>query len=184
MQYRNQVSKQKKKKKELKLGITYEGWKKRRGSNDAYIVENKIAYASFKGGKKFKGFSYATIAEIYNKDEIQIRILNGDGPSWIKQSIDEEGVHFQLDPFHKNQAVLRAIQDKKEAYNLIKMLNDGKVEESFGYVTNLMIKYTEDENKFKKLERLYTYIFENKIGLRPYQLRKEIQMPKAPKDLG
>ncbi|WP_396276491.1 ISLre2 family transposase [Haloimpatiens lingqiaonensis] len=173
----------KSKKKELKLGISYEGWKKRNGSKDAYVVENKIAWASFDNSKKFKELSDASIAEIYNIDEIDTRILNGDGASWIKQSLGEEGVYFQLDPFHRSQAIIRAIQDKKEAHKLIKMLNEGKVEESFQYITNLMIKYTEDENKFKKLEKLYTYFFDNKIGLKPYQLREEIKMPKAPEGL-
>jgi len=173
----------KSKKKELKLGISYEGWKKRNGSKNAYVVENKIAWASFDNSKKFKELSDASIAEIYNIDEIDTRILNGDGASWIKQSLGEEGVHFQLDPFHKSQAIIRAIQDKKEAHKLMKMLNEGKVEESFEYITNLMIKYTDDENKFKKLERLYTYFFDNKIGLKPYQLREEIKMPKAPEGL-
>ncbi len=171
------------KKKELKLGITYEGWKKRNGSKDAYVVENKIACASFSNNKEFKELSNATIAETYNADEIETRILNGDGAPWIKKSIEEEGVHFQLDPFHKSQAVLRAIQDKKEAHKLIKILSKGKVEESLEYVTNLMIKYTEDENKFKKLEKLYTYLFDNKVGLRPYHLREEITMPKPPEGL-
>ncbi len=92
-------------------------------------------------------------------------------------------MYFQLDPFHKSQAVLRAIRDKREAHKLIKMLSEGKVEESLKYVTNLMIKYTEDENKFKKLEKLYTYLFDNKIGLRPYHLRKETKMPEAPEGL-
>ena len=183
MQGKDRPKRGKSKKKELKLGITYEGWKKRNGSKDAYVVENKIACASFGTGKEFKELSDATIAEVYNTDEIKVRILNGDGASWIKQSIEDEGVYFQLDPFHKSQAVLRNIQDKKEAHKLMKMLNDGQVEESFEYLTKLMVKYTDDENKFKKLEKLYTYLFDNKIGLIPYSLRKEIEMPEAPEGL-
>ncbi|NOH16494.1 hypothetical protein [Clostridium cochlearium] len=66
------------KKKELKLGISYEVWKKRNGSKDAYVVENKLAWASFDSSKKFKEFSDTSIAEIYNIDEIYTRILNGD----------------------------------------------------------------------------------------------------------
>jgi len=173
----------KSKKKELKLGISYEGWKKRNGSKEAYVVENKLVWASFESSKKFKELGDASIAEVYNVDEIETRILNGDGALWIRQSLEEEGVHFQLDPFHRSQAIIRAIPDKKEAHKLIKMLNVGKVEESFEYITNLMIKYTNDENKFKKLEKLYTYFFDNKIGLKPYQLREEIKMPKAPEGL-
>jgi hypothetical protein len=57
------------------------------------------------------------------------------------------------------------------------------MEESFEYLTKLMVKYTDDENKFKKLEKLYTYLFDNKIGLIPYSLRKEIEMPEAPEGL-
>ncbi|WP_162920233.1 UPF0236 family transposase-like protein [Clostridium fermenticellae] len=114
IQGKDKPGKGKSKKKELKLRITYEGWKKRNGSKDAYVVENKIACASFSTGKKFKKLSDATIAEVYNTDEIKVRILNGDGTSWIKQGIEDEGVYFQLDPFHKSQAVLRNIQDKKE----------------------------------------------------------------------
>src|SRR3712207_3568860 len=103
----------KSKKKELKLGITYEGWKKRNGSKDAYVVENKIACASFSNSKKFKELSDATIAETYNTDEIEIRILNGDGAPWIKQSIEEEGVYYQLDPFHRSQAVIRRSEERR-----------------------------------------------------------------------
>ncbi|SHJ71154.1 Uncharacterised protein family (UPF0236), partial [Hathewaya proteolytica DSM 3090] len=129
-------------KKELKLGISYEGWKKRNGSKEAYVVENKLVWASFESSKKFKELGDASIAEVYNVDEIETRILNGDGALWIRQSLEEEGVHFQLDPFHRSQAIIRAIPDKKEAHKLIKILNVGKVEESFEYITNLMIKYT------------------------------------------
>ena len=183
IQGKDRPKKSKSKKKELKLGITYEGWKKRNGSKDAYIVENKIACTDFGNSRRFKELCDATIAETYNVDEMKIRILNGDGASWIKQSLEDEGVYFQLDPFHKSQAVVRAVQDKKEAHKLIKMLNEGKVDESLQYVVSLMVKYTEDEKKYKKLENLYTYLFENKIGLRPYHLREEIKMPKAPEGL-
>jgi hypothetical protein len=150
------------KKRELKLGVTYEGWKKRDGSKDAYVVENKLAYASFGSSKEFKELSDDTIAEIYNIDEIKVRILNGDGASWIKQSIEEEDVHFQLDLFHKSQAVLRAIHDKKEAHKLIRMLNKGKVGESFKYLTKLMVKYTKNILKMRIYIRnlkSYTSIF-------------------------
>jgi hypothetical protein len=173
----------KSKKKELKLGVTYEGWKKRGGRKDAYVVHNKTACASFGTSKKFKELSDSAIAEVYNTDEIEVRILNGDGAPWIKQSIGEEGVYFQLDPFHKSQAVLRNVEDKKEAHKLMKMLHDGKIDKSFEYLTGLMVKYTDDEKKFKKLEKLYTYLFENKTGLIPYHLREEIKMPEAPEGL-
>ena len=43
----------------------------------------------------------------------------------------------------------------------------------------LMVKYTKDEDIYKKLEKLYKYLFDNKIGLKLYNLREKINMPKA-----
>ena len=63
----------------------------------------------------------ATIAEEYNTDEIDVRILNGDGAPWIKAGLGEEGVHFQLDPFHIAKAIVRNVPDRKESGKLSKM---------------------------------------------------------------
>jgi hypothetical protein len=73
MQGEEKLKGKKSKKKELKFGVSYEGWNKRNGSKDAYIVEDKIAWVSFDNSKKFKELSDASIAEIYNIDEIDIR---------------------------------------------------------------------------------------------------------------
>lgn len=173
----------KNKKKELKLGISYEGWKKRKGSKNQYIVANKIVCASFKGSRAFNDLSKATISETYNMDEIETRILNGDGASWIKASIDEDRVYYQLDPFHKSQAVIRNINDKKESKKLIDLLNLGKIKESFDMLEKLMIKNNSDEIKIKKLSKLYNYLVENKMGLVPYHLREDIKLPTAPEGL-
>lgn len=173
----------KNKKKELKLGITYEGWKNRKGSKNQYEVVNKVAFASFGNSKQFKELSDATIAEIYNVDEIETKVINGDGASWIKDSLGEEGVYFQLDPFHKSQAVYRKVKDKKEAKKLIKLLNSEKAQDAIEYIVQLMIKNNSDENELKKLGELFNYFVENREGLVPYHLREEISLPKAPEGL-
>lgn len=180
MQRNDRPKNSKSKKRELKLSITYEGWKKRQNGN-GYEVINKIACAGFENSRNFKKISDAKIAQIYNIDEIKTRIINGDGAKWIKASIGEEGVYYQLDPFHKSQAILRALENKKEAKYLIKLVTNGKMEESFNYIKKLMIKYNDDEKKFKKIEALYTYFDNNRAGLIPYHLRKDINLPKPPK---
>nr|WP_255405159.1 UPF0236 family protein [Thermoanaerobacterium sp. RBIITD] len=83
--------------------------------------------------------------------------MNGDGVSWIKQCICEEGVYYQLDLFHKSQAVIKNVENKKEAHELIKMLNEGRDEESLGYIAKLIIKQKDDEKKKAKLERFKNY---------------------------
>lgn len=95
----------KSRKKEIKLGVIYEGWKPRNGSKDEYEVVNKTAYATFKNSKTFKALGEATLAEIYDVDEIETRIINGDGASWIKGiAEDQEDAYYQLDPFHRSQS--------------------------------------------------------------------------------
>lgn len=184
MQGKDRPKKAKSRKRELKLGVSYEGWKRRDCcKKEEYTVVNKTACAGFENSKEFKQLTDATIAEVYNTDEIQTRIINGDGASWIKASLGEEGVYSQLDPFHKSQAVIRAVDDKKEAGKLIDMLNSGKVEDSLNMVTEMMIKNNGDDKKLKKLETLYNYLVDNKEGLIPYQLRNDIQLPEPPEGI-
>lgn len=183
IQGKDKPKKGKSKKKELKLGISYEGWKKRNPNKNEYVVQNKLVCASFEGTKTFKELAKATVSEVYNIDEIDTRIINGDGAAWIKASIDEEGVYYQLDPFHKSQAVLRTVNDKNSAKKLIDLLNGGRVSESFRMLEQLMIKNNSDEKKLNKLSDLYNYLVNNKEGLIPYDLRKDIKLPEPPAGL-
>ena len=78
---------------------------------------DKTVCASFDKVKHFKKLIEATIAEKYNVDEIQTRILNGDGASWVKAICKDQDINFQLDPFHISQAILRNVSGKKEQKN-------------------------------------------------------------------
>ena len=171
------------KKRELKLAVTYEGWTRRTGKKEAYLVKNKRVSAGFTEPRKFKKLRDAKIAEEYNVDEIETKIINGDGASWIKEGIGEEGVYFQLDPFHKSQAVLRNVSDKKEAGKLIKQLHEGEEEKAFKRITELMYECGGEETTIKKLRKLQEYLISNKEGIRPYHLRDDIKIPEAPEGI-
>lgn len=170
-------------KKELKLAVTYEGWIKRSGKKEAYLVKNKRVSAGFTDSRKFKKLRDAKIAEVYNVDEINLKIVNGDGASWIKEGLGEEGVHFQLDPFHKSQAVLRNVTDKKEAGKLIKQLHEGDEEKALERITELMFECGGEEAPVKKLQKLQQYLTSNREGLKPYHLREGLNIPKPPEGL-
>lgn len=170
-------------KKELKLSVTYEGWTRRSGKKEAYVVKNKRACAGFVDAKKFKKLRDSKIAEEYNVDEIDIKIVNGDGANWIKEGLGEEGVHYQLDPFHKSQAVLRSVPDKKEAAKLIKQLHQGEEEKALERITELMYECGGEEVPVIKLQKLQAYLTGNMVGLRPYHLREDINMPEPPPGL-
>ena len=118
MQGKDRTKSGKSRKKEIKLGAIYEGWRKRKSNENEDEVVGKTVYATFENSKKFKELGEATIAEIYNVDEIETRIINGDGASWIKEVAKEgEGIYYQLDPFHRSQAIVRWVSDKKERKN-------------------------------------------------------------------
>lgn len=173
----------KNKKKELKVGLSYTGWVPRPGSTKEHIVVDKTVCASFNDVKHFKKLAEATIAEKYNLDEIQIRILNGDGASWIKSTCKNQDIHFQLDPFHIRQAILKNVDDKKVSGKLSKLFREGKVDEGLEMLTNMLIANNWDEKVFNKLTTLYNYLVSNREGLIPYNLRDDIEMPTPPEGI-
>jgi len=182
MQGKDRKSK-KKGRKELKLGIFYEGWEKKHEKKDRYQVKNKKAYASFGGSKDFGNLREAKIAKEYKVDKIQTKIVNGDGAKWIKEVVKEDNAHFQLDIFHRNQAVFRNIENKRKAKKIIKKLSIGKIDEGLKIITNLMIENNQNEQKMKKLETLYNYIVNNREGIVVYKVRPDINIPKPPKGI-
>jgi hypothetical protein len=182
MQGKDRPKNRKSKKKEMKMAKFYEGWKKRGNQKNSYLTFNRTIIASFDNAREFKNLSDATIAKKYNADEIQYRIINGDGDPWIKKGIDEEGVHYQLDPFHRARAIVRAVPEKSDVKELNNMFDKGQVDKAMKYLVTLMIRYAENEKTTNKLQRLYNYLVSNRSGLVPYKLR-DISLPKPPKGL-
>ena len=163
------------KKLEMKVAVAYEGWKE--VSKNRYELVNKVACAGFEDISEFYKIKEAMIAREYNVDEIQMRILNGDGATWIKHGIDDT-VHYQLDPFHKHKAILKSVRDAEQRKAIQKLLNSNEIDESLLYIAGLA-NDTEDEKEQKKLKDLYSYFKENRDGLIPYQERG-LDIPKPP----
>jgi len=163
------------KKLEMKVAVAYEGWKET-GKN-RYELVNKVACAGFEDISEFYKIKEAMIAKEYNVDEIQMRILNGDGATWIKHGIDDT-THYQLDPFHKHKAILRNVRDAEQRNTILKLLDDNKINETLLYIAGLA-NDTEDEKEQMKLKVLYKYFKENREGLIPYQERG-LDIPKPP----
>ncbi|SFD50836.1 ISLre2 family transposase [Clostridium uliginosum] len=173
----------KSKKKELKLAVSYTGWTLRPGSKKEYQVVDKTVCASFDNAKHFKQLTEATISEKYNVDEIETRILNGDGAKWIKATCEQQDIHFQLDPFHISQSIIRKVSDNKSKKILLKLFREGKVDEGLQAIVDLMIDNNNDEVALKKLIDLYDYLVHNKDGLIPYKLRDNINLPAPPEGI-
>ena len=173
----------KSKKKELKLAVSYTGWKKRAGNKNEYQVQDKTLCASFDTSKHFKKLVAATVAEKYNMAEVKTRVLNGDGASWIKATCEDENIHFQLDPFHISQAIVRKVPDKKDRKKLLKWFREGNVEEGLQTIVDMMVNTDEADSRFKKLTELYDYLVHNRDGLIPYKQRNDINLPTPPEGM-
>ncbi len=169
-------------KREIKLAITYEGCERKNEKMPRYLLHNKRAVAGFMDAEDFKDLRDANIAEEYDVDKIEVKLIGGDGAQWIKQGL-EEGVHFQLDRYHISKAVIRNVYDKKEARKILKMLYTGKEDRAIGRIRELMYECGGEEDKVIKLQELESYLENNREGLRLYKEREDINLPGPPEGL-
>jgi hypothetical protein len=156
------------KKQELKVAISYEGWQEI--SKGRYEVAHKLVCAGFEPAAEFRKRKEGMLGSEYNLDEIEKRILNGDGASWIKRQSEGEGIHYQLDPFHKSRAIIRNVRDRQARATMMIFLKENKYEEISMYLSALE-KDSEDEKVKKQLRDLQNYFAENQSGLMPYLAR-------------
>lgn len=170
-------------KKELKIGIAYEGWEKRYPSSKEYKTVEKVVFAGYMKAEDFKTLRDSAIAEKYNVDEIQYRILNGDGAAWIKSGHDCETDIFQLDPYHLAKSVIRNVYDKEARRHILRWLKAGEYEKAFQKTEALKYECGGLASEIKKLEKLETYIRSNIDGILAYQKRKGIELPPAPEGI-
>jgi len=169
-------------KKELKLAITYEGWQKRYpGKCKEYTVINKNAVAGFHSSEQFQDLFEAVISQKYDTEKIGLRILNGDGASWIKEMSKTAIKHYQLDRFHIHQAIHRNIYDKKEAKKISELIKDQQPEEALFHIEKLKYQCGGEIKEVEKLKKLQNYLMGNTDGLIPYKQRKGLKLPKPPK---
>lgn len=166
------------KSREMKLAIAYDGAVKT--GKKRYELTNKVACANFEGVKEFYRRKEGLIAANYNVDEIEMRVLNGDGASWIKESIGGDTV-YQLDTFHRNQAVIRAVHDKSIREEMLRLLYAKEIEHLILYIETLA-DGTEDEGEAKALHELHTYFSNNKDGLIMYK-RRGLKLPEPPEGM-
>ena len=120
------------------------------------------------------------ITSEYNLDEVQIRLLNGDGASWIKKPVDKETI-FQLDPFHRNKSIRENLSHKKAIRDVMELLKSEQIEETFAYLTMYKDSLSED-TEIEKAESLISYFRANKEGLVPYH-KRVLSMPKSPEGI-
>jgi hypothetical protein len=159
---------------EIKIATHYSGWEEI--TKDRYETVGKVAYAGFDEPKEFHRRREGQVAQWYDTDEIEVRIVNGDGASWIR-GIDEDAI-MQLDPFHKSRSILRGLKDKKDRVNVNKLLGENDVEGALDYIKVLKLS-AQDETERERIAKLYEYLNGNKHILLTWDMRG-IELPTPP----
>ena len=162
---------------EMKLCIAYDGVKKT--GDKRYALTNKVACSNFETVSKFYRRKEGVIAANYNVDEIDIRVLNGDGAGWIKHKKSADTL-YQLDTYHRNRAIVSAAPDERSREDIFKTLYSGDIEHLLVYIETLADN-VEDEKQEKRLRELYKYFSNNKNGLVPYS-KRGAKIPEVPLD--
>ena len=165
-------------KREMKLAIAYDGAKKI--SNKRYELTNKVACANFEAAGKFRKRKEGVIANTYNVDEIETRLLNGDGAEWIKGAIDDT-THFQLDPFHRNKAIRQWVKNEDMRKEIFRLLYSKQIDLLLEYIEALS-NSVEIEEERENLLSLLTYFRGNKDGLVPCH-RQGLDLPEPPEGI-
>ncbi len=166
-------------KREMKVAIAYDGAKKT--GKKRYELTNKVAYANFEAAGKFQKRKEGAIAAVYSVDEIETRLLNGDGAEWIKSAIADENTHFQLDPYHRNKAVVQYVSDPDARKIIFKLLYTKQIDLLLD-VIEAYSNSTDDEKERNDFLALLTYFRNNKDGLTPCH-RQRLDLPKPPEGI-
>lgn len=163
---------------EIKVGIAYDGWKL--AGKDRYLLDGKVVVAGVSNSKEFQQYREAAIAEKYNLDETELRIMNADGSEWIKNICEAETV-FQLDPYHRNKAITENIMREECIESIHEYLAEKQLDEMFEYL-EMYKNSLEDDAEIEKAETLIGYFQNNREGLLPYQERG-LHIPEQPEGL-
>jgi len=154
--------------KEMKAAIAYSGV---RQDGERRRLADKVACAGFEGVEDFIRHKEGVIASVYRVDEIDLRILNGDGANWISAHKDEVAI-YQLDPFHRNRAIREYVNDPELQDLMIDLLYAKDIDKLLA-VIEASVNSTLEPDEQEKRQRLLDYFSNNKEGLIPYYRRGE-----------
>ena len=167
--------------KEMKVGIAYDGatWARQKNGKPRRTLDCKVAHASFEPAKKFRESKEGVIASRYDVEKIDLRILNGDGASWIQKK-GKGNCICVLDKFHRNKKLTECIKDKRFLETARNLLFANRIDDLLTCIA-AQIDSTEDETEQKGLRELLAYYTENKEAMTgPYERGVPIPDTRAP----
>lgn len=159
------------KSKEMKVGIAYDGatWEGGKDGKRRRTLDCKVAHASFEAAKEFRASKEGIIASRFNVEKIELRVINGDGAGWVRESAGKNSISV-LDPFHRNKKLRECVRNGEILKNLQELLYNGKIPELLDCI-EAYSNSVEDEREKAGLLELLGYYRENQDALKSYYER-------------
>ena len=154
--------------KEMKVGIAYDGakWITYKDGSKRRILDKKVACAGFMPAAEYRKQKEGLIASVFNTDEIELRVINGDGGSWTLPN-QTDGRICVLDEFHRNKKLRECVRDQEFAQVLRTLLYENKIDALLECL-EAQINSVADEKEIADLKVLLRYYTENKDALKGY----------------
>jgi hypothetical protein len=165
---------------EMKLSVAYEGVKfkgRDKEGNPLHRLVNPRYMAGFESAEEFFRKKEGQIGAVYDLDEINVRLMGGDGGGWVAGFGERSGGewHFQLDRFHIERELIRSGLSKEESKAVTGLLDQAKSFEALGRLKGLWDKESDDEKK-KKIGKAFDYLNNHRESLVPI-LKRGLSLP-------
>lgn len=167
---------------EVKVGTMYEGWKSDTGKRS--VLSDKTVYAGVETSEDFHEKWESKIQSVYDPSKIGIRVLNGDGGSWIRDEYDAGTIH-QLDRFHASKMIRSSVSDEVIRSEMLTCLRSDKEKELIelaGIYYDTICANGEDETEEQKSKELKEYLENHRGKLKNYKSVIR-ELPEAPEGI-
>lgn len=161
------LQREKRRKHELKVGISYEGWSQ--VGEDKWRTTSRRTCLSAADGKTFLSEWSADLATVYDHSKVGEVIWSSDGASWLQRGPDLFScAHAQLDRYHLSKSLTRALGFGREASRLFALAKEGKAQEVVADLEGHLEKAS-DDGKRKRIAEAIAYISSLSAWLRDWR---------------
>jgi hypothetical protein len=157
---------------ELKLGMTYEGWKQ--VAQNRYELVGKEYVAGYMSGEEMANITNANLYGKYNMSQVELRVLNSDGGKWIKKLMVSKTI-YQADSYHLKEKINTQVRDKEDADKLKEMFWKKEYSQMVDYIEELKYKYDGEYEEVEKLKELQKYLEKRKDSMKRYNDEDEVK---------
>jgi len=140
---------------------------------------DKHSYAAVADAEPFWRGAVLSLHGYCQLEQVRCTVLNGDGAAWIRRGMEHlPACEFQLDRWHLWQAIKHGLGwQPRRMDQLWSCVAEDARWERIQPMLGRALKAAPDEDTAAAVRRLWTYLWENRDGLREYRART---LPVAP----